>query len=237
MFMMRLDKMLSHCGYGSRKDVKEYIRKGQVLVNGEIIFDDDFKINEEFDEVIVFNENVTYHKNIYLMLNKPKGVVSATFDNKEKTVLDLIDEYKSYNIFPVGRLDIDTTGLLLLTNDGALSHNLLSPKHHVSKKYYVEFKGEFKESYYNLFLSGIILDDGYKTLPSEISIISTNEAFLTIYEGKFHQVKRMFKSLNMEVVNLKRISFGPLVLDNNLQEGKYRLLNENEVTMLKNNEI
>lgn len=231
--MLRLDKMLAHCGYGSRKEVKNYIRKGCVLVNGEIITDDDYKVDEEVDEVIVFNEAVSYQKNIYLLLNKPKGYVSATYDFKNKTVLDLVSEYQNYQLFPVGRLDIDTTGLLLLTNDGQLSHNLLSPKHHVSKKYYVEFIGDFKDEYFTLFKEGLILDDGYKTLGSEVTLINKNQAYIIIYEGKYHQVKRMFQALNMEVISLKRVAFGPLLLDNNLREGEYRLLTNDEVTMLK----
>ncbi|MCI5745295.1 MAG: rRNA pseudouridine synthase [Erysipelotrichaceae bacterium] len=229
---MRLDKLLAHCGYGSRKDVKKYIRSGEVLVNGEVILDDDYKVNEEVDEIIVFDESVSYQNKVYIMLNKPKNVVSATFDNKAKTVIDLLSQYKNYKIFPIGRLDIDTTGLLLVSNDGALCHKLLSPKNHVDKKYLVEFDGDFKQSYYNDFEMGIILDDGYKTLPSHIEIIDEKKAIVTIHEGKFHQVKRMFLALNMKVINLKRIEFGPLVLDESLKEGEYRLLNKEEISIL-----
>lgn len=231
--MMRLDKMLAHCGYGSRKNVKRYIRGGNVLVNGEIIYDDDFKVDIDKDDVIVFDESVTYHEFVYILLNKPKDVVSATYDNRLKTVIDLVDEYSSYNIFPVGRLDIDTTGLLLISNDGKLSHKLLSPKNHVSKKYHVWFEGEFKDKNYEIFKNGIILDDGYKTLPSLVELINDHEAFITIHEGKFHQVKRMFASVNLKVVELKRVKFGPLELDDNLKEGEYRLLTKEEVSMLK----
>jgi len=137
--MMRLDKMLAHCGYGSRKEVKELIRKGYVLVNGEAITNDDYKVDEINDEVVIANQSVSYEHNIYLMLNKPEGYVSATYDNFDPTVLDLIDGYEKRNLFPVGRLDIDTVGLLLITNDGMLAHKLLAPKSHVDKVYYLRY--------------------------------------------------------------------------------------------------
>jgi 16S rRNA pseudouridine516 synthase len=166
------------------------------------------------------------------MLNKPQGVVSATFDPHKETVIDLVNEYASYKIFPVGRLDIDTTGLLLITNDGILCHKMLSPKSHVDKKYYVEFSGEFKEEYYEKFEKGITLDDGYLTLPANIKLVGEQKAIVTIHEGKFHQVKRMFLALNMEVTYLRRITFGPLSIDENLKEGEYRLLSEEEIDVL-----
>ena len=231
--LIRIDKMLSHLGYGSRKDVKRIIRKGEVLVNGEVIKNDDFKVDSDIDEVVVFDESVSYSEFVYIMLNKPAGVVSATFDNYKQTVIDLVSEFEKQKVFPVGRLDIDTEGLLLITNDGMLCHNLLSPKSHVDKKYYVEFAGEFKEEYYQAFENGITLDDGYVTLPGNIKLIGENKAEVTIHEGKFHQVKRMFLSLNMEVTYLKRISFGSLVLDESLKLGEYRLLSDKEVEDLK----
>ena len=230
--LLRLDKMLAHCGYGSRKEVKSYIRKGEVIVNGEIIKNDDYKVDSEKDEIIVFDENVNYLKKVYIMLNKPDGVVSATYDPYKKTVIDLVNEYANYKIFPVGRLDIDSVGLLLITNDGKLCHNLLSPKSHVDKTYFVNFDGEFKEQYYSEFENGITLDDGYKTLPGKVTLKDNNSALVTIHEGKFHQVKRMFEALNMKVTYLKRITFGSLVLDESLKEGEYRLLTEQEVAML-----
>ena len=231
--ILRLDKMLAHLGYGSRKDVKKIIRKGEVIVNGVVCKDDDFKVDSDNDEVVVFDESVSYSEFVYIMLNKPSGVVSATFDNYKTTVIDLVSEYAKQKVFPVGRLDIDTEGLLLITNDGMLCHELLSPIKHVDKKYYVEFSGEFKEEYYQAFENGITLDDGYVTLPGKINIIGDNKAEVTIHEGKFHQVKRMFLALNMEVTYLKRISFGSLVLDNTLKLGDYRLLSEKEVEDLK----
>ena len=231
--ILRLDKMLAHLGYGSRKDVKRIIRKGEVLVNGEVCKDDDFKVDSDIDEVVVFDESVSYSEFVYIMLNKPAGVVSATFDNFKQTVIDLVSEYEKQKVFPVGRLDIDTEGLLLITNDGMLCHNLLSPKSHVDKKYYVEFSGQFKQEYYEAFEKGITLDDGYVTLPGQIKLIDSNKAEVIIHEGKFHQVKRMFLALNMEVTYLKRISFGSLVLDESLKLGEYRLLTEKEIEDLK----
>ena len=231
--ILRLDKMLAHLGYGSRKDVKRIIRKGEVLVNGEVCKDDDFKVDSDIDEVVVFDESVSYSEFVYIMLNKPSGVVSATFDNFKQTVIDLVSEYEKQKIFPVGRLDIDTEGLLLITNDGMLCHNLLAPKSHVDKKYYVEFSGQFKQEYYDAFEKGITLDDGYVTLPGQIKLIDSNKAEVIIHEGKFHQVKRMFLALNMEVTYLKRISFGSLVLDESLKLGEYRLLTEKEIEDLK----
>ena len=231
--ILRLDKMLAHLGYGSRKDVKQLIRKGEVLVNGEICKNDDFKVDSDKDDVIVFDEQVNYNEFVYIMLHKPAGVVSATFDNFKQTVIDLVSEYEKQKIFPVGRLDIDTEGLLLITNDGMLCHNLLAPKSHVDKKYYVEFSGQFKQEYYEAFEKGITLDDGYVTLPGQIKLIDSNKAEVIIHEGKFHQVKRMFLALNMEVTYLKRISFGSLVLDESLKLGEYRLLTEKEIEDLK----
>lgn len=231
--ILRLDKMLAHCGYGTRKEVKQLIRKKNVLVNGNVITNDDFKVDSDIDEIIVFDEILSYSSLVYIMLNKPSGVVSATFDFHKKTVIDLVDNYANQKVFPVGRLDIDTEGLLLITNDGQLCHQLLSPKYHVDKTYYVEFKGSFIDKYYDDFKNGIILDDGYKTLPAKIELLSNNKANVTIHEGKFHQVKRMFLALNMEVTYLKRIKFKNLVLDGNLKLGEYRLLTLQEIEDLK----
>ena len=233
--IVRLDKMLAHLGYGSRKEVKLLIRKGEVIVNDTIIYDDDFKVDSDLDEVIVYDEEVTYSEFVYIMLNKPQDYVSATYDNKYKTVIDLVSDYASYKIFPVGRLDIDSVGLLLITNDGKLCHQLLSPKSHVDKKYYVEFSGDFIDSYYKNFEKGIKLDDGYVTMPSKVELIEKDKAYITIHEGKFHQVKRMFEALNMKVTYLKRVTFGSLILDDNLKEGEYRLLSEDEILKLKEN--
>lgn len=231
--MERLDKILAHMNYGSRKEVKEYIRKGYFMVNGEIITNDDFKVNPIDDEITFDGGTVNYQEFIYIMLNKPKDVISATFDPRYKTVIDLMPEYSKMNIFPVGRLDIDTEGLLLITNDGKLAHKMLSPKYHVWKKYYLKFEGYFKEEYFKEFDSGIILDDGYQTLPSKFELINENEAYIYIHEGKYHQVKRMLAALNMKVTYLKRVSFGSLNLDDNLELSNYRLLTKEEINKLK----
>lgn len=230
--MIRLDKMLAHSGYGTRKEVKELIRKGFVTVNGEIIKDDDYKVNEEVDEVIIVNETVNYEELIYIMLNKPDGYVSATFDNNLPTVLDLINEYQNRNLFPVGRLDIDTVGLLLITNDGKLAHKMLSPKNHVDKTYYVKYSNELNENAIKKLESGVVLDDGYVTKPSRVKILGDNQMELTITEGKYHQVKRMLEAVNSSVTYLKRITFGPLVLDDTLEEGKYRYLTKEEISLI-----
>lgn len=230
---IRLDKMLSHMGYGSRKDVKKIIHDKQVRINGIIINKDDYKVDTDNDDILVYDENVNYLEEVYIMLNKPAGVISATFDTRLPTVIDLMPEYRNYKIFPVGRLDNDSVGLLLLTNNGKLAYNLLSPKSHVDKDYDVIFEGFFNDESIKMFNDGIILEDGYKTLPSKVRIISDNEAIITIHEGKFHQVKRMFAALNMKVIKLKRIRFGNLSLDKNLKEGEYRLLNEKEIACLK----
>lgn len=231
--MMRLDKMLAHTGYGSRKEVKEYIRKGLVSVNGVIITDDDYKVDESSDEVIIADNNVEYEKMIYLMLNKPDGYISATYDPADPIVLDLIDGYEKRNLFPVGRLDKDTEGLLLITNDGVLAHNLLSPKKHVDKIYELEYEGTITDSGIKAFEKGITLDDGFSCAPGKLEKLDTNKARVTIHEGKFHQVKRMMASINCNVTYLKRVEFGPLKLDETLKLGQYRPLTEEELKTLK----
>lgn len=231
--MMRLDKMLAHSGYGTRKEVKELIRKGFVTVNGEVIKDDDYKVNELTDEVIIVDEEVNYDKLIYIMLNKPDGYVSATFDNNDPTVLDLIYEHQNRNLFPVGRLDKDTVGLLLITNDGKLAHKMLSPKNHVDKTYYLKYSGSLNDNQIKKLESGVALDDGYLTKPAKVKLLDDNHMELTITEGKYHQVKRMLEAVGSSVTYLKRISFGPLSLDSNLEEGKYRYLTKEEIEFLK----
>ena len=225
--MIRLDKMLAHMGYGTRKEVKELIRKGYVSVDGEIIKSDDYKVDEN-SEVIIFNEVVKYDEFIYLMLNKPDGYISATFDNNLPTVLDLIYGYESRNLFPVGRLDIDTFGLLLLTNDGQLAHKLLSPRNHVNKKYYLKYEGKLNPKVQEIFNKGIQIDD-YITKPAIFEYLGNNEAYITISEGKFHQVKRMMEYVGCKVTYLERVTFGNLTLDNNLKRGEFRKLTEEEI--------
>lgn len=233
----RLDKVLSNMGYGSRKDVKKIIKEGRVTVNDKIIIKNDFKVDPNNDKIKLDGEEIFYIKYIYIMMNKPKGLVSSTDDPVNRTVLELLaKEYLIFNPFPAGRLDKDTEGLLILTNDGKLAHSLLSPKKGVDKTYYVEVDGFVEKIHRMQFNEGIILDDGYKTLPGKLEIIESNfisKVKLTIKEGKFHQVKRMFQSLDMEVVYLKRISMGQLKLDESLKLGDYRELTEEEIKLLK----
>ena len=231
--MIRLDKMLAHMLYGSRKEVKKMIRDGLVYVNGIQVFDDDLKVDEVNDEINILNQNIEYKEFVYFMLNKPIGYVSATFDYNNPTVIDLIDK-KYEGIFPVGRLDIDSTGLLLITNDGKLAHELLSPKKHVFKKYYIEFDGKYNESFVNKFKEGITLDDGYKCKEAFFEYLGDNRAYVTISEGKYHQVKRMMETLNCKVTSLNRVSFGPLDLDYNLKLGESRELTKEEIKLLGN---
>lgn len=231
---MRLDKLLAHMNYGSRKEVKELIRKGFVLVNGEVVYNDDIKVNEESDDILVADERISYEKTLYFILNKPDGYVSATFDLNDPIVLDLIPGYEKRGLFPVGRLDKDTTGLLLISNDGKLAHKLLSPKNHVSKTYELTFSGKFKNSYYEIFETGVTLDDGYICKPAKFELLEEGHAYLTIYEGKYHQVKRMMESVGCHVETLKRISFGSLKLPKDLKEGQYRSLSEEELELLSN---
>jgi 16S rRNA pseudouridine516 synthase len=235
--MERLDKILSNMGYGSRKDVKKIIKEGRVEINDQIIFKNDYKINPYTDEIKLDGEEIYFRKYVYIMMNKPKGLVSSTDDPINRTVLELLDEeYLIFNPFPAGRLDKDTEGLLILTNDGKLAHELLSPKKGVEKTYYVEVDGYVEEEHKKLFNEGVTLDDGYKTLSAKLKIIESgfiSKVELTIKEGKFHQVKRMFQAIDMEVIYLKRISMGPIKLDERLELGQYRELAEEEIKLLK----
>lgn len=231
---MRLDKILAHSGYGSRREVKKFIRKGLCMVNGQTVYDDDFKVDPDSDEITIADQNVTYSSQVYFMLNKPEGVVSATFDNHFETVVDLLDEYRKQGIFPVGRLDRDTVGLLLITNDGKLAHKLLAPVNHVDKEYYVEFTGPFFERYYAEFEKGIVIDEDFTALPAKITNLKGSTCNITIHEGKFHQVKRMFEALQMEVTFLERVRFKNLLLDRSLELGEFRKLTDEELEDLRN---
>ena len=234
---MRLDKLLAHCGYGTRKEVKDIIKKGYVTVNGEIIKKDKTQINPENDIIKVDDETVVYEKYVYYMLNKPNGYVSATEDNIHPTVVDLIDEYYRDDLFPVGRLDIDTEGLLILTNDGILAHQLLSPKYHCPKVYYAKIKGIVTNEDIQKFLDGIVIDHEYQCQSAILKVISTDtqtsEIEVEIYEGKFHQVKKMFLAVNKEVLYLKRIRMKNVILDPQLAVGDYRRLTDKELDGLK----
>ncbi|MBQ6448535.1 rRNA pseudouridine synthase [Cytobacillus oceanisediminis] len=238
---MRIDKMLANLGYGSRKEVKMLLKNKAVKVNDEVIKDAKFQVDPEKDEVSLYNEIIEYKEFIYLMMNKPPGLISATEDTREETVIDILQiEDSVYNPFPVGRLDKDTEGLLLLTNDGKLAHQLLSPKKHVPKTYFAVIRGEVGEGDIAAFKKGVVLDDGYLTKPGDLVILKageTSDIELTISEGKFHQVKRMFESVGKKVIYLKRISMGPLELDESLELGEYRELTEEEVELLKNYQV
>lgn len=234
---LRLDKFLADMGIGTRSELKNWIRKGRVRVNHEICKKPEEKVVPGEDEVLFDEVPVNYQKYVYLMLHKPEGVVSATVDNLSKTVLDLIQDKQRKDLFPVGRLDKDTEGLLLLTNDGELAHELLSPKKHVDKVYFARVKGEVTTKDQDAFLSGVAIEEGYVTLPAKLSILKSGEISeieLTIQEGKFHQVKRMFAAVGKEVIYLKRLSMGGLVLDTSLSPGEYRSLTEDEIEYLKN---
>ena len=229
--MERLDKILAHTGFGTRKDVKKIIRKGLVSVNGEIIKKDDFKVDEINDEIYIDNMEVNYSKFTYIMLNKPSGYLSATCDEMHATIFELIND-PSTGMFPVGRLDIDTVGLLLVTNNGRLAHELLSPKKHVDKKYFVKITNKLSDEHIKLLESGITINDDELCLGAKVEIIDDNSLYLTIREGKFHQVKKMMFACESEVTFLQRVVMGPLVLDESLQLGEYRYLTEDEVSAL-----
>ena len=231
--MMRLDKYLCETGFGTRSQVKDLLKKGQVMVNGEVVKKPELKINETTDQILCQGKKAFYQKNIYLMLHKPAGVVSATEDNREKTVLDLVrPEDRKNGLFPVGRLDKDTEGLLLLTDDGELAHRLLSPKKHVDKTYYAKIDGQVTEEHVKQFREGLDIGDEKKTLPAVLTILLSgpvSEIEVTIHEGRFHQIKRMFEAVGCKVTYLKRLSMGSLVLDETLPPEEYRPLTETEL--------
>ncbi len=231
---MRLDKYLAEMGVGTRQEVKKQIRQGKAAVNGTVVKAADTKIDETSDEVTISGRNISYVSYEYYMLNKPAGVVSATEDRRDTTVIDLIKEKKRKDLFPVGRLDKDTEGLLLITNDGDLAHRLLAPKKHVDKVYYAKIDGMVTEEDVKRFAEGIDIgaEEEEMTRPAKLDIMKSaeeSEIRLTIHEGKFHQVKRMFLAVGKEVTYLKRERMGTLCLDENLKPGEYRLLTEEEI--------
>lgn len=233
---MRIDKMLANLGYGSRKEVKKLLKDGVVAVNDVIVKDGKQHVQPGKDKVTFNGDIVVYKEFVYFMMNKPQGVISATEDEYEQTVIDLLRfEDSHFRPFPVGRLDKDTEGLLILTNDGQLSHRLLSPKRNVPKTYFAVIDGEVTDEDVQKFREGVTLDDGYHTKPGELVILKTSQRSdieLTITEGKFHQVKRMFQAVGKRVVYLKRISMGRLHLDEELELGEYRELTSEEVEIL-----
>ena len=234
--MMRLDKFLCEMGVGTRSEVKACLKKGQVTVNGEIVKKPEVKINENKDVICYLGQTLAYEAVQYFLLNKPAGCVTATRDNLSETVMSFLPENRRDDLFPVGRLDKDTEGLLLITNDGQLTHELLSPKKHVDKTYFAVIDGEVKEEHKELFLEGLDIGDDDLTMPAKLVILKsgvTSEIELTIQEGRFHQVKRMFEAIGTKVTYLKRISMGPLSLGD-LQPGEVRVLTETELEQLKN---
>ena len=233
--MMRLDKFLADMGLGTRSEVKKDIRKGLILVNGTPIRTPEYKIDIQKDQVTAKGQPVSYAKQEYYMLNKPGGVVSATEDKREKTVLDLIQEKKRKDLFPVGRRDTDTEGLLHVTNDGPLAHELLSPKKHVDKTYFVKAGKPLSDEDVRMLETGVDIGEEKQTLPGKVSRLSPERTSfcLTIREGKFHQIKRMLQAVDNEVLYLKRLSMGSLVLDEGLDPGEYRPLTQEEIERLK----
>ena len=236
--MERLDKILANLGYGTRKELKKIVRNGIVEVNGVVAKDSGMQVDPEKDKIVINGEEIYYRKFIYLMMNKPDGVISATYDNRDETVIDLLEvEHQVFEPFPVGRLDKDTVGLLLLTNDGELNHRLIAPKWKVDKVYFAKIDKEVTESDVKAFQKGITLDDGYVCKEAKLEIQSASEdgsdVLVTIQEGKFHQVKRMFEAVGKKVVYLKRTEFGTLPLDEELEEGEYRELTDEELAILK----
>lgn len=235
--MIRLDKYLADMGVGTRQEVKKHIRQGRASVDGMTVKRADLKVDESSQTVTFDGEEIPYAAFEYYMLNKPKGVVSATEDARERTVVSLIESRRKNGLFPVGRLDKDTEGLLLITNDGALAHRLLSPRKHVDKCYYAEVAGEASQEDVRLFAEGIDIgaEQEERTRPARLEILESGQVSkvrLTIQEGKFHQVKRMFRAVGKEVLYLKRERMGTLVLDEGLRPGQYRHLTEKEIEKL-----
>ena len=243
---IRLDKYLADMGKGTRTELKEMIRRGRITVNGVIVKKPETKIKKGEDTICLDNAPVEYVELEYYLLNKPQGVISATEDRRRETVVDLIDEKSRKDLFPVGRLDIDTEGLLLITNDGALAHRLLAPGHHVDKVYEARCEGLVPDEAVQKFRDGMELSDGLSCMPAELEILERKAGdpetgteaeslvSLTLHEGKFHQVKRMMEEVGCPVVHLKRLSMGPLKLDATLKPGEYRKLTDKERELLEN---
>ena len=232
--MERLDKILASTGRWSRREVKELVRRGRVTVDGRIAASPEEKTDPEQADLRVDGEKILYARYTYVMLNKPAGVLTATEDRRQKTVLDLLSEpLRRKGLAPVGRLDKDTEGLLLLTDDGELAHRLLSPRYHVDKCYYALVSADLESGDPEAFAAGMILEDGLRCLSAGLEILSPRECLVTLREGKFHQVKRMLAARGKPVIRLRRLSMGPLALDESLKPGEYRLLTEEETAALR----
>lgn len=237
MALVRLDKFLANAGIGSRSQVRDYIKFRRVWVDGVPCIKADTKIDKDKNIVTFDKRVVSYDEYTYIILNKPKGVISATEDETEKTVIDLLDDdLKKKKLFPVGRLDKDTVGLLILTNDGRFAHNTLSPKKHIKKSYFAHINGKIDDEHIKKFKEGVVINGGYKCLPAKLSVLYSADNFskvnITIKEGKYHQIKRMFEAFGKKVVYLKRTSFDKITLDETLEEGQYRLANEKEMEVI-----
>ena len=231
--IVRVDKILSELGFGSRQEIKKYVKAGKIMINDNIVKKPEEKLNSEVDKLFFDGKEVEVEEFETFILYKPAGYVCATKDNVHKTVMELIDS-KRKNIVPVGRLDLDTEGILILTNDGDLNHRLVSPSSHVDKTYYAIFEGRLNENAVEMTKNGLDIGEGEVSKPANLEIISSNEIMLTIHEGKFHQVKRMVKALGGEVTYLKRVAFGGLRLDDlKLKKGESRKITEIEMEMLK----
>ena len=231
---MRIDKFLSHAATLSRKECQKILKSGEVTVNGEIIKSSDFKVNPDTDEVVYLGKKIIYNEFTYIILNKPQGVVSATDDANQKTVIDLLPpEMKKLGLFPCGRLDKDTTGVVILTNDGAAAHNALSPKKHVIKKYYFLAADEYSDDDMLAIENGLTLKDGYTTKPCKIDRISDKEGYIYLTEGKYHEIKRLFGARRNKIVGLERKAFGTITADD-LECGKWRYMTSEEISAFKN---
>ncbi len=233
----RIDKVLANLGYGTRKEVKSIIKNGGVAIDGIAVYDSGTHVDPDRQCISVNGERINYKEFVYIMMNKPAGVISSTEDSMDKTVIDILTpDYRVFNLSPIGRLDKDTVGLMLLTNDGDLTHRIISPKNHVPKVYYAKINGVVTSEDIQKFKEGVTLDDGYKTMPANLKIIESGDVStieLEIFEGKFHQVKRMFESVDKKVTYLMRLSIGPIGLDPSLSQGSFRELTYDELSILK----
>ncbi len=227
---MRLDKFFSQTGTLTRSQAQKQLKLGKVTVNGETIKKADYKVDPDKDEIRYNDDKIVYRRFVYIMMNKPRGVVSATEDRDQKTVLDLLPEdLLKFDLFPCGRLDKDTTGLVVLTNDGISAHNALSPKKHVEKKYSFETADTYSDADVTAIESGITLKDGYSTKPCKIERISETEGYIYLTEGKYHEIKRLFGARSNKITKLERIGFGKLEIGD-LPEGDWRYLTEEEIS-------
>ena len=231
--LMRLDKLLGDMGIASRSELRQMIKRGRVTVDGRAVTAPDIKVDSEGSSIALDGEELRYKSFRYYMMDKPAGVLSATEDGRQKTVLDLVSpEMRRMGLFPVGRLDKDTSGLLLLTNDGDFAHRVISPKSGIEKRYYARVEGKLDETDREAFRQGLILGDGTKCLPAKLELLGEGECLVTVMEGKYHQVKRMLASRVAPVKELRRLSIGGLVLGNELTAGSWRELEAADIAKL-----